>query len=116
MATQESFEGYPPFPSDIPTAEIRNFTYEALKTGNRTDSDELFEACREQGYFMLDMRGSEDGETLLRDVEAMFNLNNELFQMEHSELLKYHVNLPKDINGYVSRLPISCFQCQFWKE
>lgn len=101
MPTQESFKQCPPFPSNVPTAEIPAISYKELKNHSSNDSKKLFEACREQGFFLLDLRGSEDGERLLHDAEVMFNLSIALFEIEHKELLKYQCNLPKDITGYV---------------
>lgn len=101
MPTLEAFEKYPPFPSDVPIADIPIISYSNLKNNTGHASDTLFEGFREQGFAMLDLRGDEQGERLLKVAESMFDLNTALFKLDKETLLKYKADFPRDANGYV---------------
>lgn len=98
---EEYFKEIPPFPADVPIADIPTISYSNLKSDSKHDSENLFEACKEQGFFLLDLRGHEEGERLLKDAEMMFDLNVALFDLGNEALLKYKANIPRDLNGYV---------------
>jgi len=100
---KEYFADIPPFPVDAPIADIPIISYSNLKsdTTSKHDSENLFEACREQGFFLLDLRGHEEGEKLLKDAETLFDLSVALFDLGNEALLKYKADVPRDLNGYV---------------
>jgi len=100
MPTLEAFQKCPPFPSETPIADIPIISYSNLKSNTGPDSENLFEGCREQGFFLLDLRGDNDGEKLLKDAEGMFDLNAAMFALGHEELMKFKADIPKDLNGY----------------
>ncbi|KAF7938330.1 hypothetical protein BELL_0283g00010 [Botrytis elliptica] len=100
MPTEEIFAQSPPFPNDVPTAEIPIISYKALQSNSSSESERLFDSCREHGVFLLNLRGSEEGEALLKDAESMFKISNATFDLEQNELMKYVSDPPRDLRGY----------------
>jgi hypothetical protein len=99
MPTEESFAQSPPFPDDAPIADIPVIFYKGLLSNSSTESEKLFNACREHGFFLLNLRDSEEGEALLKDAESMFKISNATFDLGQDELMKYVCNPPRDLRG-----------------
>ncbi|RAH62056.1 oxidoreductase [Aspergillus piperis CBS 112811] len=100
MPTQEFFNRVPPFPSNIPTAEIPLISFKDLANASATESKKLFQACRELGIFSLDLRNSGTGEQLLKDAEALMNLTTTTLSLDRQILDKFAYNPPHNIAGY----------------
>lgn len=100
MPTASAFKNIPPFPTDVPIADIPVISYTHLKSGTGDASNAFFEACREQGFILLDLRGDEQGDRLLEAAESMFRLNTALFNLGREELVPYEADFPKDVIGY----------------
>ncbi|GLA06205.1 hypothetical protein AnigIFM60653_006731 [Aspergillus niger] len=100
MPTARYFAQTPPFPANAPTINLPILTFSQLQSGNPIEAEKLFAACREWGFFLLDLHDSADGRTLLHDAETMFDLDTELFSLDRSTLDQYAYNAPKDLTGY----------------
>ncbi|PQE21058.1 2OG-Fe(II) oxygenase family protein [Rutstroemia sp. NJR-2017a WRK4] len=100
MPTAKYFKECPEFPSDVPIADIPTISYLKLQGGSAKESENLYEACREQGFLLLDLRDSEEGEKLLKDAETMFDISVDIFNLGPEALMDYKLNMPKDLNGY----------------
>ncbi|KAI3003278.1 hypothetical protein CBS147346_5418 [Aspergillus niger] len=100
MPTARYFAQAPPFPANTPTINLPILTFSQLQSGNPIEAEKLFAACREWGFFLLDLHDSADGRTLLHDAESMFDLDTELFSLDQSTLDQYAYNAPKDLTGY----------------
>lgn len=55
------FHHLPPFPSNVPVAPLLRISLRQLLTGERSEVDRLWKACRELGFFYLDLRGGSSG-------------------------------------------------------
>lgn len=99
MPTEEIFAQAPPFPNNVPIAEVPVISYKSLQENSPSESEKLFNASREHGIFLLNLRDSEEGEALLKDAESMFKISNAVFDLEQSELIKYAFNPPRDLRG-----------------
>ncbi|PQE14364.1 oxidoreductase 2OG-Fe(II) oxygenase family protein [Rutstroemia sp. NJR-2017a BBW] len=99
MPTEELFAQSPPFPDDVPIADIPVISYKGLLSDSSTESEKLFNACREHGFFLLNLRDSEEGEALLKDAVSMFKISNATFDLGQDELMKYVCNPPRDLRG-----------------
>lgn len=82
-------QSYPKFPSDVPTAKLRKLHLQKLQSTNEEESQKLFESCRTSGFFLLDLQGSPEGNTMLSDVGEMFKLAGSLFSLETDTKMKY---------------------------
>ena len=85
MPTAECFAKVPPFPNDVPTVELQRLELRKLLSGDETESKALFESCAGLGFFLLDLRGCSDGETLLKETEAGFNISQEFYALSEEE-------------------------------
>ena len=89
MPTAECFAKVPPFPNDVPTVELQRLELRKLLSGDETESKALFESCAGLGFFLLDLRGCSDGETLLKETEAGFNISREFYALSDEEKAKF---------------------------
>jgi len=95
------FPQLPPFPNDIPTAPLHRLSLSKLRYDS-TESDLLFSASKDLGFFYLDLTGDEDGSALLEDVERLFAFGPQLFALGKGELQKYDYRLQGSYMGYKS--------------
>ncbi|TGO85325.1 hypothetical protein BPOR_0408g00040 [Botrytis porri] len=63
MPTPKYCNQYPKFPADLNVANNVN-----------DESEKLLQACQEYGFFLLELRNDDQGETLLGDAERMFDI------------------------------------------
>lgn len=99
MPTQKYFNKYPPFPSDVLTAQLPRLSLSKLLDNDGAESDALFKACRSMGFFLLDFQGCTEGETFLKKAEKMFDLNEEVNAMDVDELMKHAYQPPHSLFG-----------------
>ncbi|RAH55963.1 oxidoreductase [Aspergillus piperis CBS 112811] len=99
MPTQEYFDQIPPFPSELPVVSLSKISLEGLKNNTTEEVEELFEACQQWGFFLLDLRGSDEGAALLQDAEGMFELTTQLSTLGQ-ETLKSYTYKPPDFMRY----------------
>ncbi|KAL8711895.1 MAG: hypothetical protein Q9220_003839 [cf. Caloplaca sp. 1 TL-2023] len=100
MPTLEKFAKVPPFPSDVPIIDLERLKFPKLLLNDRDESQKLFRACRETGFFLLDLRGCEEGETMLKHAERVFDLNEEIHKLDENELKQYPSHPPADLFRY----------------
>lgn len=84
-------QSYPSFPSDVPTAALSKLHLQKLMSVNEEESQKLFESCRKSGFFLLDLQGSPEGNTMLKDVGEMFKLTGSLFDLDTDTKMKYRL-------------------------
>jgi hypothetical protein len=100
MTISKLFDESPEFPSNVAVANIPVISYQKLKdVSSEKESKSLYEASREHGFFLLDLRGSEDGERVLQDAGRMFDISRAVFDLETEVKLRYHSKPPKDLMG-----------------
>jgi len=101
MNMSKLFHQCPEFPTDVAVANIPILSYKKLKDNSSDEeSKKLYEACREHGFFLLDLRDTADGERVLEDAETMFEISKAVFNLESEVLHKYNSKPPKDLMGY----------------
>lgn len=89
MPTATYFNRCPEFPSDLPIADIPIISFSNLRDDSHNESDRLYEACTAHGFFLLDFRNSEEGATLLKDAETMFDVGAATFDLGPEVLHRY---------------------------
>lgn len=95
----QSFPDIPPFPANIPTAPLLRLSLPALRQSN-AESDRLWSASTNLGFFYLDLRGDALGEQLLSDSTELFDLGEKLFNLGSEELQKYDYSEHGSYFGY----------------
>ncbi|KAE8380750.1 oxidoreductase [Aspergillus bertholletiae] len=101
MPTPKLFEQCPPFPSDLPVVALTKVSLSALERNCLAETQKLLSACQEWGFFLLDLKGSDQGAAMLQYAEEMFDLTADLSEMDHNILNRYHVKSP-DFTRYKS--------------
>jgi isopenicillin N synthase-like dioxygenase len=81
-------------------AEIPTIKLKELEANSEEEGARLFDACRQHGFFLLDLHGSSQGDDLLTDAEHMFDLASETFHLDKTILDQFAYNPPKDLLGY----------------
>lgn len=101
MPTSQFFDKLPPFPNDVSTIDLPCLSFSRLLSRDKGESEKLFEACRTHGFLILDLRDTPDGETLLQEAERMFELNRAIHDLDVAEKMKYTLQPPKSLFGFV---------------
>jgi len=79
MPTPKLLADSPPFPDDVRTAQLERVTLAGLLSGDPAESDKLYKAATDHGFFLLDFATSPDAEELLKLVEDAFELGPQFF-------------------------------------
>ena len=85
----ESFPELPPFPMDVPTADLPQISYAKLQAGEKIEVDRLFEACKHWGFFLLDLRDNADGSALLDLADQVVEIGKKAFELDLEEKNRY---------------------------
>ena len=101
MPTVDHFNKYPPFPTGVPVADLRCLSFGKLLADEESESERLFRSCRETGFFLVDLRGTSEGETMLKHAEMAFELNKKIFELDQEELTKHAFQPPGSLIGFV---------------
>lgn len=99
MPTVEILSSHPPFPDDVPTYPLPRLSYGRLLAGHQSESRKLFQACIDTGFFLLDLRGTPEGEGLITDAEGIFELDREVSALKNSEKTRYGTKPPLFLFG-----------------
>ena len=99
MPTPKYFDRYPAFPKDVPVIDLPRISLARLLAEDEAQSAKLFRASKETGFLLLDLRGSGEGETMLKDAEATFDLSEKVFEIDQAELMKHAFTIPGGIFG-----------------
>jgi isopenicillin N synthase-like dioxygenase len=94
-----SFRDLPPFPSDIPIAPLHRLVLSKLRA-DPAESERLFSASKDLGFFYLDLRQDDEGETLLAEAERLFRLEPAFYDLGREELEKYNYKSQGSYMGY----------------
>ncbi|KAI0436978.1 hypothetical protein F4803DRAFT_571703 [Xylaria telfairii] len=71
----------PPFPADLPVAQISNISHQKLLEGDVHEITKLIQSAREIGFFRVDFRDSEVGRRFLAAANNMFALAEDTFNL-----------------------------------
>ena len=99
MSSLARFNDCPAFPSDVRVANIPQVSLEKLANGDQQETETLFKACREYGFFLLDLYSSQDREELLKYVQNMFDVSKAVLTLDKSTLDRFAYKPPKDPLG-----------------
>jgi isopenicillin N synthase-like dioxygenase len=80
---------YPPFPSDVPTAQLSKNSLRKLLSANGAESEVLYDSCKTSGFFLLELSATPHGEEILQDVAKAFEMTEALFKLDLEEKMKY---------------------------
>jgi isopenicillin N synthase-like dioxygenase len=89
-----SLTGYeiPPFPDDVPTADISTIDFDLLASGNLSQARAVFGAARGYGFFYIKHHHV--------NSDFMFDLANDVFKLPQEEKDKYDMGTTGGYFGY----------------
>ena len=90
----------PPFPNDVLTAPLLQLSLEKLLQNDAQESIRFFQACKDLGFFYLDLRGTPVGGSLLDDANRLFDVGEQLFELDLEEKQKYDFSAQQSYYGY----------------
>ena len=99
QANSFTFPHLTPFPDDVPTAPLLRLSLSKLRN-DPAESDRLFSASKDLGFFYLDLTGDDGGEELLDEADKFFVLGPKLYDLGRDELQKYDYKLQGSYMGY----------------
>lgn len=99
MPTDQRFSRFPAYPDDIKTYDLSEISYFKLLSNDADESLRLFQACRQSGFFSLDLSDSPSGISLLRDVEELFDISEHMYSSPEQHLDQYPYQPPQDLHG-----------------
>ncbi|KAM0698127.1 hypothetical protein Q7P36_001591 [Cladosporium allicinum] len=85
----------PPFPTDVPTAPLLRISLKKLIEHDENETNKVWKASQELGFFYLDLRNATsadnqiNGPALLKDIEALFSLGENIFELPTPEKQEY---------------------------
>ncbi|KKY39798.1 putative 2og-fe oxygenase [Diaporthe ampelina] len=82
---------YPPFPKDVPSVKLETFSLAQLEKGDRALEDDLFETCKERGFFYLDLNGSQV-DSMGQDCDDIARLAEKVFKLPAEVKEQYALN------------------------
>lgn len=90
-------------PQELPVAQLRTVHLSKLLDGDAAESRNLLNACKTDGFFYLNIQNIDDN--LLQVVDAMFQLDRELYDVPDEEKMAYDVDKLSELklNGYVNK-------------
>ena len=99
----EATKDLKPFPTDVPIAPVPQVSLSKLQAGDATECKKVFEACKNEGFFHLDLTTSPDlGQPLLSCAEKLYPKASEFADMPLSTKFEYLINPQIDGHGSLS--------------
>lgn len=71
---------YPPFPNDVPNAQLSTVFLEKLLLADRAESDILYVYCKTLRFFLLDLTTTPQGGEIFRNVGKPLDFAKTLFE------------------------------------
>ncbi|KAI0206503.1 hypothetical protein F4808DRAFT_407653 [Astrocystis sublimbata] len=100
MASKVLFDGIPPFPGDVPTAAMATVPLELLRDGNDEIEKNILTASTDFGFFLLDIRGDSTGSVLIREIDALFSLCQEVMNLPADVKSQHEHDFPRSFLGF----------------
>ena len=95
------FPDLPPFPLDVPVAPLLQLSLKKLQDGDIEESARFIRAAKDLGFFYLDLRNSMKGEAILKNIDVLFKLGEDLFQLNLEEKQRYDFSKQGTYYGWV---------------
>jgi len=84
--------GIPPFPDDVPIADISTVDFDLLSKGDTSEARAVYDAARGYGFFYVKNHHV--------DSDFMFNLADSVFKLSYEEKMKYDMGTTGGYFGY----------------
>jgi isopenicillin N synthase-like dioxygenase len=74
-----------PFPDDAAVAPLLTHSFEKLAARDPVETSHLLAASLDTGFFHLDLRNSEDGQSILKLADKIFEVAKAIFNIPSEE-------------------------------
>lgn len=81
MAPATSHHLYPPFAEGVTAAPLVSISLARLEADDDAESEAFFKACKELGFFYLNMEGSALGEKMVSEAEKIFAVQQQFTRL-----------------------------------
>ena len=85
IGLQTAHDSYPPFPTDIRTAPLVSISLSKLQHGDEAESAAFYTACKDLGFFYLELSGTEVGEAIIAEAEQLDTLQRRFWKLPQAE-------------------------------
>jgi hypothetical protein len=99
MASEHLFTDIPAFPDDVPIASMTTVPLESLRSQDGTAAEALLGACRELGFFLLDLGSDETGKLLIEIIDQLFVACKETMNLSGEVKREYQHDFPRSFLG-----------------
>ncbi|KAK4506638.1 hypothetical protein PRZ48_000370 [Zasmidium cellare] len=89
--TEFTPDQYPSFPSspDFPTIDLETVSLKKIQENDPAEQDRMFDACKNWGFFYLELPGSEQGEVIKKGADDACRVAEKVFQLPLEEKMEY---------------------------
>jgi hypothetical protein len=99
IASEKLFQGIPAFPDNVPIAPVCTVSLASLRSGDGGTAKNLLSACQELGFFLLDLRGDALGESLIDDIDQLFDATKDIMNLPQDVKKEYLHDIPRSFLG-----------------
>lgn len=99
MASAKLFKDIPPFPDDVPTIPMCIISLADLRSRDRNAVQRMLAACRELGFFLLDLREDELGELAIAEIDQLFTVGKDIMSLPEDIKQQYLNDAPRSFLG-----------------
>ncbi|KAF1954064.1 oxidoreductase [Byssothecium circinans] len=103
MASQALFDAVPPFPNAVVAAPMRTVLLGQLCAGDVQAAGVMLEACRDMGFFLLDLSGDATGEQMVEEIDKIFGAGKEIMHLPEQVKKEYAHDPPRSFLGFKPR-------------
>ncbi|KAI1910311.1 hypothetical protein LOZ12_004712 [Ophidiomyces ophidiicola] len=97
---EDNFTNIPPFPDNVVTAPLLRLSFDKLLKNDESEVERFCTACEDLGFFYLDFRGTNQGNTILDEADQLFALGEQLFDLDLEDKKKYDFSKQNSYFGY----------------
>lgn len=104
-------EDYPPFPADLKTIDLQTISLQKIQNADSAEQDRMFAACKNWGFFYLDLTQSDQGELISQGAAQVARVAEGVMALPLEEKEQYPFT-DGNIFGYVSNFmppTVTCF-------
>lgn len=92
-------EDYPPFPADLKTIDLQTISLQKIQNADSAEQDRMFAACKNWGFFYLDLAQSDQGELISQGAAQVARVAEGVMALPLQEKEQYPF-ADGDIFGY----------------
>lgn len=99
MASEKLFDEIAPFPEELSTAPLYTIPLAGLQSGDEATAKNTLSACQKLGFFLLDLRGDGLGDSMIEEIDQLFNMSKDLMGLPLDVKEQYLHDAPRSFLG-----------------